>query len=99
MLAEVRRRFMLPVLVVAIVMVVVSSISHIKASTRMVPVPVSLTDPNSGGTLASPCSAECALVVPVVCIKLTSAALETLLEERGPTGRLSEQQVPVALPA
>jgi hypothetical protein len=45
MLAEVRRRFILAVVVVAIVMVVVSSIVHIKASTRTVP--VSLTDPNS----------------------------------------------------
>jgi hypothetical protein len=45
MLAEVRRRFISAVVVVAIVMVVVSSIGHIKASTRTVP--VSLTDPNS----------------------------------------------------
>jgi hypothetical protein len=36
MLAEVRRRFILAVVVVAIVMVAVSSIGHIKASTRMV---------------------------------------------------------------
>jgi hypothetical protein len=47
MLAEVRRRFILAVVVVAIVMVAVSSIGHIKACTRMVLVPVSLTDPNS----------------------------------------------------
>jgi hypothetical protein len=47
MLAEVRRRFVLAVVVVAIVMVAVSSIGHIKASTRMVLVPASLTDSNS----------------------------------------------------
>jgi hypothetical protein len=35
------------VVLVAIVMVVVSSSGHIEASTKMVPVPVSLTDPNS----------------------------------------------------
>jgi hypothetical protein len=35
------------VVVAAIVMVVVSSSGHIEASTKMVPVPVSLTDPNS----------------------------------------------------
>jgi hypothetical protein len=45
MLAEVRRRFILAMVVVAIVMVAVSSIGHIKASARMVP--VSFTDPNS----------------------------------------------------
>ena len=49
MLAEVRRRFILAVVVVAIVMVAVTSIGHIKASTRMVLVPASLTDSNSHG--------------------------------------------------
>ena len=47
MLAEIRRRFILAVVVVAIVMVVVSSIDHIKANTRMVPVPMSFADSNS----------------------------------------------------
>jgi hypothetical protein len=47
MLAEIRRHFILAVVVVAIVMVVVSSIAHIKASTRMVPVPMSFADSNS----------------------------------------------------
>jgi hypothetical protein len=47
MLAEIRRRFILAVVVVAIVMVVVSTIAHIKASTRMVPVPMSFADSNS----------------------------------------------------
>jgi hypothetical protein len=128
MLAAVRRRFILAVVVVAIVMVAVSSIGHIKASTRMVLVPVSLTDSNSDaadsdigafrddhwfvadvrrtgkcrhrqkrnkkkgkhsslhdillglGRSPSRCSAECALVIPKVCIELTSAVLEMLLE-------------------
>jgi hypothetical protein len=44
--AEIRRHFILAVVVVAIVMVVVSSISHIEASTRMVPVPMSFADSN-----------------------------------------------------
>jgi hypothetical protein len=35
------------------------------------------------GCSRSRCSAECALGVPVVCIELTSAVLETPLEERG----------------
>jgi hypothetical protein len=47
MLAEIRPHFILAVVVVAIVMVVVSSIAHIKTSTRMVPVPMSFADPNS----------------------------------------------------
>jgi hypothetical protein len=49
MLAEIRRHFILAVVVVAIVMVVVSSIAHIEATTRMVPVPMSFadSDPNA----------------------------------------------------
>ena len=47
MLAEIRRHFILAVVPIAIVMVVVSSFAHIEASTKMVPMPVSLTDPNS----------------------------------------------------
>jgi hypothetical protein len=112
------------VVLVAIVMVVVSSSGHIEASTKMVPVPVSLTDPNSDaadsdigafrddhwfvadvqrtgkcrhrqngtrnrantvvfmtfswvGRSPSRCSPGCALGIPVVCIELTSAVLET----------------------
>jgi hypothetical protein len=37
---------MLAVVVVAIVMTVVSSIGHIEASTRMVPLPMSFTEPD-----------------------------------------------------
>ena len=47
MLAGICRHFILAVVVVAIVMVVVCSIAHIKASTRMVPVPISFADSNS----------------------------------------------------
>ena len=47
MLAGIRRHFILAVVVVAIVMVVVCSIAHIKASARMVPVPMSFADSNS----------------------------------------------------
>jgi hypothetical protein len=46
MLAEIRRHFILAVVVVAIV-IVVSSIAHIKTSTRMVPVPMSFADSNT----------------------------------------------------
>jgi hypothetical protein len=82
----------LAVVVLAIVMVVVPSVGHIETSIRMVPMPVSLTDPNTDAAdpdigvfrddhrferSPSRCSPECDLGIPVVCIKLTSAVLET----------------------
>ena len=48
----IRRHFVLAVVVVAIVMVVVSSIAHIKARTGMVPLPMSFADSNSNAANA-----------------------------------------------